>query len=192
MYKNNSGFSSKFKGCSPLQLFCNLTLTKPAIGYYSYTNRWQQAEKKMRKLSLIILTLLLTSSCKETNRTENLLAKVDSLKVKNDSLTKVLNEKKPESNYWFDSENDGKKLIENGILNPAEFIENNLRRKTELIPLKAVLGGTMNYGNIQLLGSEWLIAEFDDGHVQGRGIYKYKLNSNNELEFELLNSIGPE
>jgi len=42
MYKNNSQFSSKFKGCSPLQLSCNLTGMKPAIGYYSYTNRCVQ------------------------------------------------------------------------------------------------------------------------------------------------------
>ena len=40
MYKNNSRFSSKFRGCSPLQLLCNLTGMKPANGYYSYTNRW--------------------------------------------------------------------------------------------------------------------------------------------------------
>ncbi len=37
MYKNNSRDSCKFKGCSPLQLSCNLTGMKPAIGYYSYT-----------------------------------------------------------------------------------------------------------------------------------------------------------
>jgi len=42
MYKNNSRLSSKFKGCSPLQVLCNLTVMKPANGYYSYTNRWQQ------------------------------------------------------------------------------------------------------------------------------------------------------
>ncbi len=39
MYKNNSRDSSKLKGCSPLQLFCNLKGMKPAIGYYSYTER---------------------------------------------------------------------------------------------------------------------------------------------------------
>ena len=39
MYKNNSRDSSKFKGCSPLQLFCYLTGKYHAIGYYSYTNR---------------------------------------------------------------------------------------------------------------------------------------------------------
>jgi hypothetical protein len=45
MYKNNSRDSSKFNGCSPLQLLYNLTGMKPAIGYYSYTKRWQQAKK---------------------------------------------------------------------------------------------------------------------------------------------------
>lgn len=39
MYKNNSRFSCKIKSFSPLQLSCNLTGTKPAIGYYSYTDR---------------------------------------------------------------------------------------------------------------------------------------------------------
>ena len=39
MYKNNSRNSSDFKDCEPLQLSCNLTGMKPAIGYYSYTNR---------------------------------------------------------------------------------------------------------------------------------------------------------
>jgi hypothetical protein len=37
MYKNNSRGSSKFKGCSPLQLLCNLTEKCHTIGYYSYT-----------------------------------------------------------------------------------------------------------------------------------------------------------
>ncbi len=46
MYKNNSRLSSKFKGCSPLQLSCNLTRTKPAIGYYSYTNRCRKTQEK--------------------------------------------------------------------------------------------------------------------------------------------------
>jgi hypothetical protein len=41
MYKNNSRVSSKFKGFSPLQLSCNLTGMKPAIGYYSYTKRYR-------------------------------------------------------------------------------------------------------------------------------------------------------
>jgi hypothetical protein len=39
MYKNNSRDSSNIKGCSPLHLSSNLTGMKPAIGYYSYTQR---------------------------------------------------------------------------------------------------------------------------------------------------------
>jgi len=35
MSKNNSRDSIKLKGCGPLQLSCNLTGMKPAIGYYS-------------------------------------------------------------------------------------------------------------------------------------------------------------
>ncbi len=37
MYKNYSQDSSKLKGCSPLQLRCNLKVNCSAIGYNSYT-----------------------------------------------------------------------------------------------------------------------------------------------------------
>lgn len=146
----------------------------------------------MRKLTLILITLLFIFSCKDIKQNENPTANVDSLKIKNDSLTKALNMIKPESNYWFVPEYDGKKLIEQGISNPAEFIENNLREKPELIPMKAVLGGKMHFVNVQILSSEWLIADFEDGHVLGRAIYKYKLNDNDELEFEISNLISTE
>jgi len=46
MYKNNSRFNIKFKSCSPLQLSCNLTGMKSAIGYYSYTNRCAAYKKE--------------------------------------------------------------------------------------------------------------------------------------------------
>ena len=42
MYINNSRDSSKFKGCSPLQLSCCLKGMKTAVGYYSYTQRYQK------------------------------------------------------------------------------------------------------------------------------------------------------
>ena len=50
MYKNNSRDSSKLKGCSPLQLSCNLTGKCHAIGYYSYTKRYRAFKKKTRTL----------------------------------------------------------------------------------------------------------------------------------------------
>jgi predicted aconitase len=48
MYKNNSRDSNKFKDFSPLQLSCNLTGMKPAIGYYFYTNRYKRILKKVK------------------------------------------------------------------------------------------------------------------------------------------------
>jgi hypothetical protein len=42
MYKNNSRDSSKYKSCSPLKLSCNLTEKYHVVGYYSYTNRYEQ------------------------------------------------------------------------------------------------------------------------------------------------------
>jgi hypothetical protein len=60
MYKNNSRDSSKINGCSPLQLYCKLKDLSSAIGYYSYTYRYLQAEKRMTKQ--IIIFFLLTVS----------------------------------------------------------------------------------------------------------------------------------
>jgi len=45
MYKNNSRDSSKFNGCSPLQLPRKLKDLSTAVGYYSYTNRYGQVKK---------------------------------------------------------------------------------------------------------------------------------------------------
>lgn len=154
---------------------------------------------------IIILTTLCFLGCKETDRTEIdsaeideieiLEVKVDSLMFVNDSLTDVLTilaEEKPQSNYWYDDLYDGRALLKKGIAEPAEFIEKSLREKPELIPLKAVLGGTMHFGKIQPLGSKWVIVYYDDGHIEGRAIYKYKLNKKGELEFELLDSFEPQ
>lgn len=47
MYKNNSLFSSKFKGFSTRLLSCNSAGRFLTIGYYSYTNRWQTYEKHL-------------------------------------------------------------------------------------------------------------------------------------------------
>lgn len=151
----------------------------------------------MRKLTTLLLLSLFISGCTENNQQKHLLEEVDNLKILNDSLNKVLNEENifdgdiPTSNYWYNAKYDGEQLISNGIENPEEFIEEQLRSNPEIIPLKAVLGGTMRFGNIQLLSSKWIIANYDDGHIQGKAIFKYSLNNKGQLEFELLSSISP-
>ncbi len=153
----------------------------------------------MRHLILAILPLLFIVGCKQADRTEilqtkvdSLQTKVDSLQFKNDSLSQGVRTTQPESNYWFNADYDGDVLVDSGIPNPAEFVETEFRKRTDLIPTKAVMGGTMRFGTVQLLSREWLIADFDDGHIQGRALYSYKLNDTGQLEFKLLNAIQPE
>ena len=42
MYIQNRRDSSKFNGCSPLQIRNGLISLKPAIAYFAYTHRWLQ------------------------------------------------------------------------------------------------------------------------------------------------------
>jgi len=42
MYIQNRRNSSKFNGCSPLQLHLSLISLKPEIAYFAYTKRWLQ------------------------------------------------------------------------------------------------------------------------------------------------------
>lgn len=155
----------------------------------------------MKMLTLLILTSLLLFGCNEkkpiethppeNDRTESLEAKIESLQTVNDSLTKLFSAEKPEAIKWYEPLYDGKNLLRKGIANPAEFIEKSLREQPELIPIQGVLGGTMRFSEIQPVSSEWVIANYEDGHIEGRAIYSYTLNSKGKLEFKLLDAIEP-
>jgi len=147
----------------------------------------------------IIFTILILFSCQNKVETKKMRMEIDSLTLKlklnenNYDSIKIQNGNlKKEIDYWFDREYDGISFTNFGIENPKDFIISSLRKKTELIPLKAVLGGTMRFGNIELLSRKWLISDYNDGHIEGRAIYEYKLNNNGELEFQLIKSITPE
>jgi hypothetical protein len=45
MHIQNRRNSSKFKGCSPIQLCNGLISLKPIIAYFAYTYRWRQVKK---------------------------------------------------------------------------------------------------------------------------------------------------
>ena len=158
----------------------------------------------MRKISILLLAGLLILSCNnpseqplnKPNNRELLILKTDSLvkeivllKSLNDSLLKV---SQAEKNYWFNKDFNGSHLIQQGIKNPEEFVENALRKRIDLIPSEAVLGGTMNFGKIQLLGNKWVIADYSDGHIQGRSIYEYRIDYKKALTFKILASNDTE
>lgn len=150
----------------------------------------------MKSLTLLLLTAIFLLGCTEkkpieSDLTENLQTKVDSLQRVNDSLQQVLSTEKQDSIRFQTPIYDGSNLSRKGIANPVEFIEESLRERPELIPLKGVLGGTMRFTNIKPVGSDWVIANYEDGHIAGVSIYKYRLNKNGELEFELMDSVEP-
>ncbi|OOV16111.1 hypothetical protein [Flavobacterium sp. LM4] len=149
------------------------------------------------KTSILFLFLFSILSCGRQNPESNLAEeKLQSenklLEKRIDSLNGELKKAKLKKNYWFDAEFEGTDLVNKGIKNPEKFIENSLREKPELIPLKSTLGGKIMFENIQLLTDKWLIADYSDGHVSGRTIYSYKIDENKKVEFKVLNSLAPE
>ncbi|MHB1106860.1 MAG: hypothetical protein ACYCZ2_10900 [Lutibacter sp.] len=158
----------------------------------------------MRKISILIIIGLLAFACKkEVKQPEKSLDKTAQLTLKNDSLEKeivilkslndsILKIENVAENLWFDKVFNGGHLTRLGITNPEEFVENALRKRTDLIPFEAVMGGTMNFGKIQLLGNKWIIADYSDGHIQGRSIYEYRIDDKKALTFKILASNDTE
>lgn len=158
----------------------------------------------MKRIAMLILIGFLAISCKdEVNKSENLPDIKAQLTLKNDSLVKeIVNLKslndslmklsQAEKNNWFDKDFNGANFTRQGIANPEKFVEKALKKRTDLIPSDAVLGGTMSFGKIQLLGNRWVIADYSDGHIQGRSIYEYRLNDKKELSFKVLASNDTE
>ena len=153
----------------------------------------------MKKILILFVTLSFIIGCNDGKKVDYLTLEINGIKTENDSLKNetlrfknqidsLIGQRESNANYWFDKDFDGASLVKKGIINPEQFVETSLRNNPELIPIDAVLGGTMHFGKIQLLGKNWIIAEYDDGHVLGRSIYKFELKSNNELEFKVLDS----
>ncbi len=113
MYKNNSRNSSKSNSCSPLQLSCNLTGKRHAIGYYSYTNRCAKFKdrKYMRQILLILSILIFNTGFGQVDNFDILTKNIESSNVK--SITKYRESKKfPNGQKKFKIEfNKNKKLV---------------------------------------------------------------------------------
>jgi len=143
----------------------------------------------MDKAILLILISLLISCDQNASEEQqnNDLEQMERCMLTNDSLIKVIkaHEREVRKDYWFDPSFDGREFIKAGIVDPKHEIIRSFRNNTSLIPVDAVLGGTMHFGHVELLSDRWLIAEFDDGHIYGRALFKYELQDS-LFQFELL------
>ncbi len=149
----------------------------------------------MNKIYVLILFFCL--ACKEKTKVQrkeivpdSIKAKLQILRIQNDSLTKIV--KELNTNYWFDPEYTGDVFADKGINNPAFFVDSALRANPQLLPMKGVLGGTMQFDSIQLLSNKWLIANYSDGHILGKAIYEFKFKKDETVEFKILASMEDE
>lgn len=105
----------------------------------------------------------------------------------NDSLQQAL-----ETNYYANDYSIffGKEYED--IEDPEEHIIEALKQQDKLIPLKAVLGGNMEFRQVQVISENWVLAIYDDGHVQGKSIFAYELQENDEIKFTEVATKLPE
>lgn len=139
---------------------------------------------------VLLMAIISFVSCSEAPNSSAL----DQLKTQRDSLSHQLQAQRKTTDSLLDSlklyqsESDDPILFGRNfsdIENPEDFISSNLREQTELIPLEAVLGGTMAFRRIEVLNEKWVMATYDDGHIQGQAIYEYRLIPEDSLEFTI-------
>ncbi|HSI71443.1 MAG TPA: hypothetical protein VK941_14495 [Gillisia sp.] len=140
----------------------------------------------MKKAIFILLILL--ASCGRNSNEETAFSQIDSLeneirelKIANDTLSEqALRKSFVTKNYpaYFDT-----------IANPEEFLLNHLQKKPELIPKKAVLGGTMRFTGITFINEELFVAEYEDGHIMGKTVYKYSRDKKGNLRFYKVGTV---
>ena len=66
----------------------------------------------------------------------------------------------------------------------GEVIKNDLIKNTEKFEIEGVKGGTVKFNNldkINIINEKWVIAYFDDGHIDGEILLEYKIESNGKI-----------
>ena len=141
----------------------------------------------MKKI-LVFSLLIMLGSCGKSAEEKQRELEIDSLKTEILELERALDtlsDQLMKKNYvtkdfssYFDS-----------IPEPEKFLLKKLRDKSDLIPKKAVLGGTMHFTSVSFINDHLILAEYEDGHIMGRAIYQYKMDKNGNLKFELLGEL---
>jgi hypothetical protein len=83
-----------------------------------------------------------------------------------------------------------KELKRKGFKGDSQEIISNLIKHSELIPYEGVLGGTMGFydeSRIYVLTDQWVLASFNDGHIDGYMLLKYNL-SNGKILWKVIDS----
>lgn len=77
-------------------------------------------------------------------------------------------------------------LRRQGLANPVPQLRGSLEAHPELIPYKAVLGGTMGFEDIVFLRPPFVFAGFEDGHIEGHMLLEYQVLDNSRISWKRL------
>lgn len=148
----------------------------------------------LKLVSFLVLSILLFSCDDKQRDLEKKDLQLDSLsrelaryKRTSDSLKALIEKGDIAAQYpiYYGKEFDT-------IENPENYIENALRERDDLIPLDPVLGGNMAFREVKVLTEDWVLGSYDDGHIEGKAIFKYSLNPDGEVDFTLIASRDPD
>ncbi|MEG9328801.1 hypothetical protein V6B16_12720 [Salinimicrobium catena] len=149
----------------------------------------------MKTAFALTFFLALFTGCQDNERElQNTEQQLDSLsqelsryKKTADSLKALIEKGDIAANYpiYFGKEFDS-------IEDPKEMIKTALKKHPEIIPLDPVVGGSMQFREVKVLTNDWVLGIYDDGHIQGKSIYRYKLQPNGRLDFEHVTSAEPQ
>ncbi len=84
---------------------------------------------------------------------------------------------------------DIEELQRRGLTDPIPQIISSLMSHGAIIPQAGVLGGTMGFysaESIHVLDDSWVYAEFEDGHIQGRGIFEYTIQADSTIAWKVV------
>lgn len=105
---------------------------------------------------------------------------LDSLKQQLSSKQKELDSVPKLDQLYID------KYSRRNLSDPQKIIVEDLLKRVDLIPQKAVLGGVMKIENVALLSPDYAYATYSDGHILGHMILKFYVSNDGKIDWQLI------
>jgi len=89
------------------------------------------------------------------------------------------------------SEQEIEALRRKGLSDPVRQLVKSLQAHPEIISHDGILGGTMGFYDgkeICVLNARTVFARFDDGHIDGSGVFEFTVQSDRTIGWRVLNS----
>lgn len=78
-----------------------------------------------------------------------------------------------------------------GLEDPINDLRDDLEKHRELIPYEGIHGAKMGFcsrGDIRIINSKWVFADFEDGHIGGSMILKYRVKKDGKISWKVIDS----